>query len=162
MKNDRNVGNYIFSFSYYPVPFFDFFSLSLSLSLSPSPSLSLSPPSPSPSSPPLSLSLSLSPSLSLSLPLTSPSPPPLSLSLPPSLPPSILPPLFLSSSLSRKAMEKMHTVYTDNPKLGDAQAVTQSLEQSELNIQKLNTEKEKFQVRIAEQTIFCGVGCWYS
>ena len=77
------------------------------------------------------------------------------LTLSPSSPPS---PSSLSSSLLifpsspphphllRTAMEKMQQIYSQNPQLGDANAVARSLEQTNGKIDELNAELEKFKV----------------
>ena len=45
-------------------------------------------------------------------------------------------------------MEKMITIYRDQPKLGDADAVAQSLTVCERRLQELGNELEKFKVRM--------------
>ena len=44
-------------------------------------------------------------------------------------------------------MEKMQSIYSQNPSLGDAKAVAQSLEQTNGKIVELTQELEKFKVR---------------
>ena len=63
----------------------------------------------------------------------------------PTLPSPSLPSPSLHSPL-RAAMEKMQTIYTDNPKLGDPNAVAQSLEVCQRRIDELGAELEKFKV----------------
>ena len=43
-------------------------------------------------------------------------------------------------------MEKMHTIYTDNPKLGDPNAVAQSLDVCQRRIEELGREMDKYKV----------------
>ena len=47
-------------------------------------------------------------------------------------------------------MEKMQTIYTENPKLGDPNSVAQSLEQTHAKIADLEAERAKFQVRLED------------
>lgn len=47
-------------------------------------------------------------------------------------------------------MEKMQTIYTENPKLGDPNSVAQSLEQTHTKIADLEAERAKFQVRLGD------------
>ena len=73
-------------------------------------------------------------------------------SLSPSLPPSLLPylPSFPLPPPPRKAMEKMQSVYAENPKMGDPNSLAQSLEQTGTKIAGLVAEREKFQVRLTD------------
>lgn len=43
-------------------------------------------------------------------------------------------------------MEKMQTIYTDNPKLGDPNAVAQSLEVCQRRMEELGVELDKYKV----------------
>ena len=46
----------------------------------------------------------------------------------------------------RAAMEKMHSIYSQNPQLGDAKAVAASLEHTNGKLADLNSELDKFKV----------------
>jgi hypothetical protein len=43
-------------------------------------------------------------------------------------------------------MEKMQTIYAQNPKLGDPNAIAQSLEQNSVKINEIQAELDKFKV----------------
>ena len=85
-------------------------------------------------------------------------PPPLASPLLPPPSPRLPPPLPSPPLVSRKAMEKMQSVYQENPKLGDPNSLGQSLEQTSLKTAALVEEREKFQV----YTQFQVPGSWYS
>ena len=51
-------------------------------------------------------------------------------------------------------MEKMQSVYKDNPKLGDPNSLGQSLEQTSQKISALVDERDKFQVCVYIYTLY--------
>ena len=55
----------------------------------------------------------------------------------------------------RAAMEKMQTIYTDNPKLGDPNTVAQSLDICQRRIEELGAELEKFKVSSLDDNFPC-------
>lgn len=70
-------------------------------------------------------------------------------SLPSISPPhSSLPPTSPSHLSLRAAMEKMKSIYSDNPSLGDVNVVTQSLVVCQRRIDELEVELEKFKVPV--------------
>lgn len=48
------------------------------------------------------------------------------------------------ANADKTAMEKMQTIYTQNPKLGDPNAIAQSLEQNSIKISEIQAELDKF------------------
>lgn len=54
------------------------------------------------------------------------------------------------ANADKTAMEKMHSIYTQNPKLGDPNAIAQSLEQNSIKINEIQAELDKFKGWLAK------------